>query len=154
DCLGGFQDPRMRGFRTRVGVDDLLAFIDARFPALHPERVSLREAGGRVLAVAVDASINVPPFDRSAMDGYAVHGEETFGADPYNPSTFRVIGEARPGCAFAGAVAPGEAVRIMTGAPLPAGSDCVVKVESTQADQGEIRVFEPTTPGRHVGRCG
>jgi molybdopterin molybdotransferase len=149
-----FFDPRMRGFRTRVAVEEVVATIDRRVGALGVEAVELGDAAGRVLAAEVVAAADVPPFDRAAMDGYAARGEETFGADPYNPAAFRLVGESRPGRAFAGAVQAGEAVRIMTGAPLPAGADCVVKVESTRADGDKVLAFEPTPPGRHVGRRG
>jgi molybdopterin molybdotransferase len=88
------------------------------------------------------------------MDGYAVRGEETFGAGPYAPIAFRCVGEARPGRGSPAVVGPGEAVRIATGAPLPKGADTVVKVESTRAAGESIEVFEPTPPGRHVGLLG
>src|SRR5438270_5185749 len=129
-----FFDPRMRGFRTRATVAEVVAAIDGRVGPLGVEPVAAADAAGRVLAGPVVAAVAVPPFDRAAMDGYAARGEETFGADPYNPAAFRLVGESRPGRAFAGAVGPGEAVQIMTGAPLPAGADCVVKVESTRVD--------------------
>jgi molybdopterin molybdotransferase len=147
-------DPRMRGFRTRSTVDDVLALIDRRVGLLATENVPLGEAAGRVLAAAVEAREPVPPFDRAAMDGYAVRGEETFGADPYSPAMFTCVGRARPGRAFAGLVGPGDAVQIATGAPMPPGADTVVKAESTQTAGSTVSVFEPTPPGRHVGRRG
>jgi molybdopterin molybdotransferase len=92
------------------------------------------------------------------MDGYAVRGEETFGASDYNPLTFRVIGEALPGRPFAGIVGLGEAVRIMTGAPLPHGADAVVMAEYAREAEGpggrEVAVTEAVPPGRHVGQIG
>src|SRR5207248_1442355 len=95
-----------------------------------------------------------PAFDRAAMDGYAVRGEETFGATAYNPAVLRCVGEARPGQRCAVAVGPGEAVQITTGSGLPAGADTVVKVESTRRQGEAVSVFEATPPGRHVGRRG
>src|SRR5207249_3656015 len=112
------------------------------------------DAAGRVLAVDIRAGDAVPPFDRAAMDGFAVRGEETFGADPYNPAAFRLLGEARPGRAFSGTIGPGEAVQITTGSPVPRGADAVVKAESAQSDGRTVSVFEATPPGRHVGRRG
>jgi molybdopterin molybdotransferase len=144
----------MRGFRTRHTVAEVLALIDARTTTLKSEDVRLAAAPGRVLACGVVASVAVPPFDRAAMDGYAVRGEETFGADAYTPALFRLIGDARPGQRFSDQVGAGEAVRIMTGAPLPQGADCVVKVESTRIETETVFVSEPTPPGRHVGRRG
>jgi molybdopterin molybdotransferase len=147
-------DPRMRGFRTRTAVEEVVAFIDSRVARVGSEPVGLLEAAGRVLAEDVEAQTPVPPFDRAAMDGYALRGEETFGAEPDSPAVFRLVGQSRPGLGFAGAVGPGEAVEITTGAPLPGGSDTVVKLESARAEGPALAVFEATPPGRHVGRRG
>jgi molybdopterin molybdotransferase len=147
-------DPRMKGFRARTGVVEVEALIDARIGPLDAEFVPLIRGAGRVLVDGVRVVDPFPPFPRAAMDGYAVKGAETFGSDPLTPATFRVIGDSRPGVGFAGRVGVGEAVRIMTGAPLPSGSDCVVKVESTVFEADRVQVSEPTAPGRHVGRIG
>lgn len=150
----GWYDPRMRGFRTRTAVEEAHALIDRRIGALGLEAVPLGQAHGRVLGQAVRAGWAVPAFDRAAMDGYALKGEATYGAGPYDPARFRLIGEARPGRAFAGRVGRGEAVRIMTGSPLPEGADTVVKAECAQAAGDVVEVVEPTPVGRHVGRRG
>ena len=125
---------------------------------LGSEPVKLGDAAGRVVACEVTASVPVPGFPRAAMDGYAVLGEETFGASDYNPLSFRVIGEALPGRPFSGVVGRGEAVRIMTGAPLPRGADAVVMAEyarEAEAPGGrEVSVTESVPPGRHVGQIG
>jgi len=147
-------DPRMRGFRARTAVADVLALIDGRVGPLGTETVGLTGAAGRVLAADVAADAPVPGFDRAAMDGYAVRGEETFGASAYSPAVFLLTGSARPGRAFAARVNPGEAVEITTGSPLPEGADAVVRVESTASDGRTVSVVEPTPPGRHVGRRG
>jgi molybdopterin molybdotransferase len=151
-----FHDPRMRGFRTRTAVEEVVGLIDARVAALGPETVPLAESAGCVLARPIQADRPVPPFDRAAMDGYALRGEETFGADPYNPAAFFLVGRARPGRPFDGEVGPGQAVEIATGAPLPRGADAVAKVEGTRREAGSdrLQVVEPSPPGRHVGRRG
>src|SRR5262249_61080362 len=107
----------------------------------------------------VAGEVAVPAFDRAAMDGYALRGEETFGCDAYNPLEFDVVGETFPARPFAGAVRPGQAVRIMTGAPLPEGADAVLQAEAAEEAPGggegglyRLRVREPVPPGRHVGR--
>jgi molybdopterin molybdotransferase len=151
---GGHDDPRMRGFRGRRPVGEVVALIDARVGALGGERVPLAGAAGRALAGAITAGADVPAFDRSAMDGYAVRGEETYGADVYTPALFRRAGRSRPGEAFAGTVGAGEAVEIATGAPVPAGADTVVPVEATRAEGDRVAVTEPVPVGRHVGRRG
>jgi molybdopterin molybdotransferase len=144
----------MQGFRARSAVSDVLALIEQRLARLDAETIDLRQGAGRVLAAEAVAASPVPAFDRAAMDGYAVRGEETFGASPYNPAVLRCVGAGRPGKACTVAVGPGEAVEITTGSALPEGADAVVKVEATQREGQTIAIFEPTPPGRHVGRRG
>jgi molybdopterin molybdotransferase len=149
-----FKDVRMRGFQDRAEVDAVVALVDGRVRPLPPEDVSLRAAAGRVLAADVTAAVSVPGFDRAAMDGYALHGGETSGAGPYNLLEFEVVGLSLPGRAFAGRVEPGQAVRIMTGAPLPDGADAVLPAENAEEAGGRVRVSDAVPPGRHVGRRG
>jgi molybdopterin molybdotransferase len=144
----------MRGFQDRAEVEDVLRLIDEQIGTLPGEVVALGEGAGRVLAQDVISDIAVPGFDRAAMDGYAVRAEETFGAGAYNPLTFTIIGEALPGRPFAGQVVAGQAVRIMTGAPVPAGADAVLPAEQASEEAGVVRITEPISPGRHVGRRG
>src|SRR5689334_16906102 len=125
-----FFDVRMRGFPTRTEVADAVELVRKRTGALGPETIELDAATGRVLATAVTAAVPVPHFDRAAFDGYALRAEETFGAGPDNPVTLRVVGEAMPGRPFARPAGPGEAVRIMTGSPVPAGADAVLPAEA------------------------
>ncbi len=150
----GFKDVRMRGFQDRAEVDAVLALLDARVGPLPPEDVPLHSAAGRVLAKDVVAGVAVPGFDRAAMDGYALRGEETFGAGPYNPLDFAVVGVSLPGKPFAGRIVPGQAVRIMTGAPIPEGADAVLQAEAAEEANGLVRVSDAVPPGRHVGRRG
>lgn len=150
----------MRGFQDRAEVADAVALLDARLAPLAAESVPVTAAAGRVLAEDVVSGVAVPAFDRAAMDGYALRGGETFGAGGYNPLEFAVVGEALPGRPFAGSVGPGQAVRIMTGAPLPAGADAVLQAEAAEevpADgsaPSRVQVRDAVPPGRHVGRCG
>src|SRR4051812_4971051 len=94
---GPFHDPRMRGFRSRSSVESVLALIDSRVKSLGPEMVGLLDSAGRVLSGEIASEVSVPSFDRAAMDGYALRGEETFGADTYNPIPFSMVGRSRPG---------------------------------------------------------
>jgi molybdopterin molybdotransferase len=128
--------------------------IDARVAVLGFESVGLAQASERVLSGAVTAGRRVPSFDRASMDGYAVRGEETYGADPYAPAVFLLKGQARPGRGFTGVVGPGEAVEIATGAPMPGGADTVVPVEATATEGDVVCVREAVPIGRHVGRAG
>lgn len=149
-----FFDVRMRGFRDRADVADAHALIDARRNSLPAEAIALADAAGRVLAAPIVARIAVPAFDRAAMDGYALRAEETFGATSYTPLELRIVGESLPARPHLGEVLPGQAVRIMTGAPMPAGADAVLPAEAAAEHDGALRVAEPVPPLRHVGRRG
>src|SRR5262245_12362686 len=150
-----FFDVRMSGFRARAEVDAVLALLEKRTTPLAGESVALSEAASRALAEAVVSTVNVPGFPRAAMDGFAVRAEDTFSADVYNPLPLALIGESLPAKPFAGEVKPGQAVRIMTGAPIPAGADAVLVAEVARVDaDGRVLAHEPVSPGRHVGRVG
>ncbi len=150
----GFFDVRMRGFRDRVEVADALALLDARLSPLRSETVPTIDSAGRVLALEIRSEAAVPTFDRAAMDGYALRAQETFGAGAYSPVELMVVGESMPAKPFAGEVRAGQAVRIMTGAPMPAGADAVLQAEAAAESDGVLRVTEPVPPLRHVGRRG
>ena len=166
----------MRGFARRHTVAAALAWLDAQLHTLDSESVPLRAAAGRVLASSIVSDIDVPGFDRATMDGYAVVADSTEGATPYNRVTLKVVGDALPGSPFARTLAGGEAVRIMTGAPMPAGSDAVLPAESVDAgdDRGDdrggddrrggpsgppstpstISAISDVSPGKNIGRRG
>lgn len=150
-------DVRMRGFRERAEVEEVVRLLDGRVRPLSAEPVALAAAADRVLAADVTSEVHVPAFDRAAMDGYALKGSETFGAGPYNPLELAVVGEVLPGRPFAGTVRSGQAVRIMTGAPLPSGTDAVLQAEAAEevsSPSPVVRVTDAVAPGRHVGRIG
>lgn len=110
------------------------------------EAVELRDAFGRVLAEDVKARITQPPFNASAMDGYAVRAEDV----TQTPTALTVIGEAPAGAAFGGTVGPGEAVRIFTGAPVPEGADTIVIQENTETDGANVMVLRTPRPEQFV----
>ncbi len=126
------------------------------------ESVPLGEAEGRVLAQTIHASHDLPPFTNSSMDGFAVRSADVQSASRESPVALRVIADLPAGCDPSGvSIGPGQAVRIMTGAPLPQGADAVVPVEDT--DQAErqftalpssIRVFRAVAPGEAVRPAG
>lgn len=152
DDSTGKHDVRMRGFRSRTPVEDALAWIDTNVGSLDSEIVSLADAHGRVLASAITSPINVPAFDRSAMDGFAVKSAETVGAGDYNPLSFRIVGVSMPGQPFEGDVGPGEAVRIMTGAPIPNGVDAVVPAEYATTRDDSVEISTAVASLKHIGR--
>jgi molybdopterin molybdotransferase len=150
----------------------------ARAPRLDAERVPLASALGRVLREPVVADRDSPPFDASAMDGYAVNlggtrpsaGAEALADRPdglvreergqaraeagLHPQSFRLIGESAAGASFAGSVRPGQCVRIFTGAPVPAGADCVVKQEDTAREGDHVRITIMPRYGDFIRRRG
>jgi len=146
----------MHGFTRRHTVRAALAWLDAQLQQLDSERIAIREAAGRVLAESIRSDVDVPGFDRASMDGYAVVADSTEGASPYNRIPLTVVGDAFPASPFTRAVVSGEAVRIMTGAPVPAGSDAVLPAEFVEAGAGAaaIAAVASVSPGKNIGRRG
>lgn len=144
----------MRGFARRATVADALKWLDGHTHRLNEETVPLAEAVGRVLAADVTSRVDVPSFARSMMDGFAVRAADTMGASPYNRLALAVIGQSMPGRPFDAAVGPGQAVRIMTGAPLPNGADAVLPAEVVEIQRQRILAQDDVSPGKHVGRLG
>ncbi len=131
-------------------VDEALRLLLAdKMPSSH-ENVALHQAGNRVLATSIFASFNQPPFDASAMDGYAIR----FADAEQLPVTLKVIGESAAGKGFDGTLKSGEAVRIFTGAPLPAGADTVVIQENTKQENDQVTLLEDVEKGRHIRLSG
>lgn len=129
-----------------IPVEKAQKIVARETPTLPPERVPLADAIGRVLAESIVADTDMPPFDRSQMDGYAVKAADTQNA----PVTLKLVGESAAGRGWHKQLKKGEAVRIMTGAPLPAGADAVQKIELT-AEHGEtVTIYEPTAKARYI----
>jgi molybdopterin molybdotransferase len=150
-------DVRMRGFEHRHTVQAALAWLDAQVRVLGSESILLTSAAGRILAAAIVSDVDVPGFNRATMDGYAVRAEAVEGASAYNPVSLRVVGDAMPGSAFEQPLAPDEAVRIMTGAPVPAGSDAVLPAEWVDPDpaaRDRILALSAVSPGKNIGEQG
>jgi molybdopterin molybdotransferase len=145
---------RMRPIRETLPLDEAMALVlEAAKPIERTERVSIRDAAGRVLAATATAAFDVPPFDRAAMDGYAVIAEDTFGAGRYDPRVLRCIEKVYTGQMPTRTLQRGECTEIATGAPMPEGADAVVMVEESERTTGEdIRIFTPVYPRQHVGR--
>jgi molybdopterin molybdotransferase len=125
-----------------------------RCAPLGAEAVALGRALGRVLAEDVSSADDVPAFDNSAMDGFAVRAADTRGATSTAPASLRVVDESRAGAPAGSALAAGEAIAISTGATLPRGADAVVRVEDTVARDGRVEVSAAVEPGRDVRRAG
>jgi molybdopterin molybdotransferase len=139
--------------RTRT-VAEHRAAVAALLAPMPTERVPLREARGRVLADELVAPVALPPFDNSAMDGYAVRAADVAGATEDDAVVLPVTADIPAGRTDVPVLEPGTAHRIMTGAPLPAGADAVVQVEHTDAGAVHVRVFRGAAPGTSVRRTG
>ena len=140
-----------------IPVEEALQIILDRFEPLEPEEVDILEGLGRVLAQDVYAAEDIPPFDNSAMDGYALRSADTKGASKETPARLRVVASLAAGHITATVVEPGMAIRIMTGAPLPAGADAVARFEDTSesltgaSERGEeVEIYTEVPPGQHV----
>ena len=125
-----------------------------RVAALDSETVALPEARGRVLAEEIRSERDVPPFANSAMDGYAIRARDVAQASAAQPVRLRVLGEIRAGAAPPGSVQPQTALRIMTGAMIPDGSDAVVRVEDTAEHDGTVDVRVPVAAGTSLRAAG
>lgn len=132
-----------------LSVDTALDRVLSDVVALPGERIALEMAGGRVLAEAVGARRQQPPFNASAMDGYALR------ADDSAPGTrLRIVGEAKAGARYQATLRRSETVRIYTGAPIPEGADTVLLQEEAVIQGGELLIAQPLEPFRHLRRVG
>jgi molybdopterin molybdotransferase len=133
-----------------IPLADVQAHILGRIEPLAPRAHARNDAVGLVLAEDVIAREPVPPFANTGMDGYAVRADDTAKV----PARLRVVDELPAGTAPSRAVGPGEAIRIMTGAPMPDGADAIVMVEATRADGDDVEILQTAQPGDHVRPAG
>jgi molybdopterin molybdotransferase len=134
-------------------VTDLKSVLEysSDFPRVETEDIPLDESTGRILAVSVDADVDLPYFARSTMDGYAVRASATFGASEANPAYLIIKGTVPMGESPAFSVGSDEAARISTGGMLPEGSDSVVMIEHTEViDRTTIEVYRSVAPRQHI----
>jgi molybdopterin biosynthesis enzyme len=134
-----------------IPLEEARAFVIGACPALPTARVALRAARGLVIAEAVHAAEAIPGFANTAMDGYAVRSADVVGA----PVELRVVGTVAAGAKPAVSLGAGEAVRIMTGAPIPPGADAIVMVEATEdLGDGMVRILDAVPAGQHIRAAG
>ena len=153
----------MKPIKETIPLEEARQLIaDACRPIDRTERVRLVDANGRVAAVNVISTRDVPPFSRAGMDGFALRAEDTFGASRYEPKVLRVIDKVYTGQVPSKSIEPGTAIEIATGAPMPQGADAVVMVEETERLDGslaaealaKVAVLTPVYPRQNVGRQG
>ena len=141
-------DARVEAIRL---ADALAAIRTQLWPILDTEGVDISGARGRVLATDLVAKVNLPHWDSAAVDGFAVRGPDLV---PDRINRLTVIGEAAAGHPFAGDLGPGQAVRILTGAPLPRGADVVVMQEVCRVNGADLFVEGDLASKKHWRRCG
>jgi molybdopterin molybdotransferase len=133
-----------------ISVNEAIQIVLEKTDKLAPETVALEQALGRILAQDIVADSDLPPFDRSQMDGYAIRAEDA----TTTPARLQIVGESAAGRGWHEKMETGQAVRIMTGAPVPAGADSVQQVELTREVDGEVEILQSVAAGRSIVRRG
>src|SRR5215204_3000555 len=140
----------VRDFVLMIAVSKAIEIIKRETGKLKTETVKLGDSVGRVLATNIVADSDMPPFDRSQMDGYAMKAKDTANA----PVELKVVGESAAGRGWHKKLKAGEAIRIMTGAAVPAGADSIQKIELTNEKNDIVTIHEPTTAGKYIVKKG
>ena len=136
---------------TYCSLEEAVSLLLAQFsPSPCTEEVPLSQALNRVCAGDITAPVDHPPFDRSPLDGYAARSEDLDGASPSSPAVLDVRQRIYAGQVPAGPVQPGTCARIMTGAPIPPGADCVIRREDTDYGENQVRIFASSAPHRNI----
>ncbi len=147
----------MKPMKALISLEEgMRILLDIAQPLRRTERVPLLQASGRVLAEAIVAAADVPPFPRAAMDGYAVIAQDTFGAGNFNPARLRLIEVVHAADIAQSAVSAGGCIQVATGAPVPPGADAVVQFEDTEveAETGAVKVYTPVYPRQNISSRG
>lgn len=137
-----------------ISLEDALKLILENTPILGQEKVDILSALGRVIGEDIYAPYDIPPFDNSAVDGYALRSEDTKGASKEHPVSLHIIGDLPAGYIAKEKINKGSVIRIMTGAPIPEGADSVVMVEDTEAKGNQVQIFSEAIPGQNIRKAG
>ena len=136
-----------RNYPVRLEIEQAVELLLQKVRKVSAEPVSLDEADVRILAEDIFAKENIPPFDRSPLDGYAFRAEDVAAADREHPVVLKIIEELPAGTAPSKTVGKGEAVKLSTGAPIPPGANCVEKFENTEFTDKQVKLFAPMKSG-------
>jgi molybdenum cofactor synthesis domain-containing protein len=146
---------KMIPLKRLISCDEALKrILGSVMPIERTEMVSLENALGRVLIEDLVADMSVPPFDRAAMDGYAVKAKDTYGASSSKPKTLKLVQTLHAGESSSKTLGSGECIQVATGSPIPKGADAVVMVEVTERNDGSISVLERVRAGESISRKG
>ena len=131
---------------TGISVERAIELIESNTRTVAAGRIRATRAQGRVLSEDIFAPMNQPPWPRSPLDGYAFRASDSAGASKASPVSLRVVETLYAGSWTDRTVQPGEAVRIMTGAPIPAGCDCVIRQEDTDGGEAVVQIYQALQP--------
>jgi putative molybdopterin biosynthesis protein len=149
--------PKKREFLNLITIDEAQKIIFSNFKInLETEMISLEKSKNRILMDDITASMDIPPFDRSLMDGYAVNSEDTYSIDETHPQIFTVIGNIKAGySSLKSLTQPFTCYEIATGAPIPKGANAVIMVENTsKKSNNEVFLFKPVYPHENIDSAG
>jgi molybdenum cofactor synthesis domain-containing protein len=145
----------MRPFGSLISYQKAREVVDSHIqPITRSESVSIDDAVNRILSQDLVSVMNVPPFNRASMDGYAVKAKDTFGAGQFKPKLLKIIGEIHAGEKAINKIKTGECLQISTGAMMPDGADAVMMVEDTERDDDKVKIFKSVTPCSNIGKMG
>ncbi|HEX7513816.1 MAG TPA: gephyrin-like molybdotransferase Glp [Candidatus Methylomirabilis sp.] len=148
----------MKPLKTLLSLEEgMRILLENVSPLARTERVPLLEVAGRVLAEPIVAAMDVPPFPRASMDGYAVMAQDTFGAGNFKPVRLRLIEVVHAADIASAAVTTGTCIQVATGAPIPLGTDAVVMVEDTEVEAAEpdlVKIYKPVYPRQNASPQG
>lgn len=140
--------------KENIALEEAQELLFANCPKVGKKLWNLSNSYGRILYEDIKATENIPPFARSPYDGYAMRSEDTLGATEYNPVTFEVIEEIPAGYAPVKEIISGKAAKILTGAPIPQGADCVIKYEDTKEEESRFSISYPLKAGENIVPAG
>lgn len=145
---------KRKEFRKLISVEKAREIINSLQVFPKQESLALENAYGKILAEDIVTEINVPPFSRAVMDGYAVRAEDTYACSETEPVKLKLLGNIQAGSDVKFNVSAGEAVEIATGAPIPEGANAVVMVEYSSEGDGTVSIYSPVTVGENIMKAG
>jgi molybdopterin molybdotransferase len=137
-----------------ITIEEALEIVLKETKVLGFETVNILNSLNKVLAEDIYSKDNLPPFDKSAMDGYAIISDDTENASEEKPVKLKIKGTIKAGDFYEGQLKCGEALKIMTGAPVPNGADAVIQIENVEADSEEVAIFNPVKKNRNILNLG
>ncbi|TFF88644.1 MAG: molybdopterin molybdenumtransferase MoeA [Promethearchaeota archaeon] len=149
-----FKDVRKKGFKSFKPVNETIKLLSSHLSVMPEEKVDTIDALGRILAQNIKSPVDIPHFSRSAMDGYAVKAEDTFGASLKNPKRLKIIDKIKINEVSKTIIRDKTAIEIPTGGPIPIGANAVIKLEDVRRDKDNLEIYFPVAPFKNVAKKG